>query len=124
MIEFMRGIWTPLRTTSMPASVRTASNRAGNFPSRSADQEPRSAAGVLEIHDQILRRLRHPRGGRVRGRAQDPDPSVGVLDHREHVQPRSGQGDRFEEVARQQGVGLRAQEVGPRAAGAQPASIR
>ena len=54
----------------------------------------------------------------MRGRAQDPDPSVSMLDHREHVQPRSGQGDRFEEVAGQQGVGLRAQEVGPRTAGA------
>jgi hypothetical protein len=35
MIEFMRGIRTPLSTTSMSASLRTASNRAGNFPSRS-----------------------------------------------------------------------------------------
>jgi hypothetical protein len=35
MIEFIRGIRTPLSTVSMPASARTASNRAGNFPSRS-----------------------------------------------------------------------------------------
>jgi hypothetical protein len=35
MIEFMRGIWTPLSTTVMPASARIASNRAGYLPSRS-----------------------------------------------------------------------------------------
>jgi hypothetical protein len=34
------------------------------------------------------------------------DPAAGVLDHREHVHPRPGQGDRFQEVAGQQGVGL------------------
>ena len=35
MIEFILGIRTPLSTTSMPASARMASNRPGNFPSRS-----------------------------------------------------------------------------------------
>lgn len=35
MIEFMRGIRMPLNTTSRPASLRMASNRAGNFPARS-----------------------------------------------------------------------------------------
>jgi hypothetical protein len=53
----------------------------------------------------------------VRGGAQDPDPAAGVLDHREHVHPRAGQGDRFQKVAGQQGVGLGAQEVGPGAGG-------
>jgi hypothetical protein len=37
-----------------------------------------------------------------------------LLDHREHVQPRAGQGDRLEEVTGQQGLGLGAQEIGPR----------
>jgi len=32
---FIRGIWMPLSTTSIPASARTWSNRLGNFPSRS-----------------------------------------------------------------------------------------
>lgn len=35
MIEFMRGIRTPLSTTSIPASLSTSSNGRGNFPSRS-----------------------------------------------------------------------------------------
>ena len=32
IIEFILGIRTPLRATSMPASARMASNTAGNFP--------------------------------------------------------------------------------------------
>jgi hypothetical protein len=35
MIEFMRGIWTPLSTVSIPASLSTVLNRPGNLPSRS-----------------------------------------------------------------------------------------
>lgn len=35
MIEFIRGIRTPLSTTSIPASANTASNNSGNLPSRS-----------------------------------------------------------------------------------------
>jgi hypothetical protein len=31
MSEFIRGIWTPLRTTSIPASARTASFRIGEL---------------------------------------------------------------------------------------------
>jgi hypothetical protein len=29
--------------------------------------------------------LGHPRRGRMGGRAEDPDPALCVLDHREHV---------------------------------------
>jgi hypothetical protein len=50
----------------------------------------------------------------VGGGAQDPDSSAGVLDHREYMQPRPGQGNRLEEVAGQQSPGLEAQEIGPR----------
>jgi hypothetical protein len=35
MIEFIRGIRTPLSTTATPVSARIASNSVGNFPSRS-----------------------------------------------------------------------------------------
>jgi hypothetical protein len=35
MIEFMRGIRTPLSTASIPASFRTVSNSLGYLPSRS-----------------------------------------------------------------------------------------
>ena len=56
--------------------------------------------------------------GTVHGGAQDPDPSAGVLKHRQHVHPRPGQGRGLEEVACEQGVGLGAEEVGPRGGGA------
>jgi len=35
MIEFILGIWTPLSTTWIPASLRTVSSKLGNLPSRS-----------------------------------------------------------------------------------------
>jgi hypothetical protein len=67
----------------------------------------------MEIHDQVPGGLGHPRGGRVRGRAEHPDPASVVPGHREHEHPRPRQGGRLEEVARQQGLCLGAQEAGP-----------
>ena len=58
--------------------------------------------------------LCRPGRRRMGGGAQDPDSPAGVLDHREHVQPHPGQGDRLEEVTGQQGPGPGAQEIGPR----------
>ena len=60
------------------------------------DHVARPTAGVLKVHGEVLRRLRHPGRGRMSGGAEDPDSAVGVLDDCEHVQPGSGQGDRFE----------------------------
>ena len=57
--------------------------------------------------------LWRPGRRRVDGGAQDPDSPAGVLDHREHVQPGPGQGDRLEDVTGQQGPGPGAQETGP-----------
>jgi hypothetical protein len=47
----------------------------------------------------------------VRGGAQDPDATASVFDHDEDVHPRSGQPDRLQKIAGQQGVGLGAQEA-------------
>jgi hypothetical protein len=52
-----------------------------------------------------------------------------VLDDRQHIQARAGQGDGLEEIARKQGIGLGAEEAGPVAevrsdAGLIPASRR
>jgi hypothetical protein len=49
MIEFMRGIWTPLDTVSIPASMRMVSTSAGYLPSRKLAQvvEVRSGAGSI-----------------------------------------------------------------------------
>ncbi|MER6081276.1 transposase [Streptomyces sp. NPDC001833] len=57
--------------------------------------------------------LGDPGRGRVRGRAQDASPAAGLLDHRQYVQSRAGEGDSLEEVARQHRVGLRTQEGAP-----------
>jgi hypothetical protein len=59
------------------------------------------------------RRLGHPDRRRVFGGAEDSDSAAGVFDHGEHVHPRPGESDRLEEVAGQQCVGLRSEEVGP-----------
>ncbi len=65
----------------------------------------------------VFGHLPYPRGGRVRGGAQDPDTSAGVLDDRQHVRAGPGQGDRFQDVSSRQGIGLGAPEVGSGAAG-------
>jgi hypothetical protein len=87
--------------------------QGGELPVPVPDHEPCPAAGVFEVHGEVLGRLCYPGRGGMRGRAQDPDLPAGVLDHREHVQPRSGQGDGLEEVACQQCVGLGVQEARP-----------
>src|SRR5258706_12194693 len=68
-----------------------------------ADQVFGFGPGVLKVHDEMLRRRCHPRGGRMRGGAQDPDPAAGELDDREHGHPRPAQRDRFAQNASQQG---------------------
>lgn len=98
-----------------PRIVEDGVEQAGKLPVPVPDQQPGPAAGVFEVHDKVLRGLRHPPGGGVRGGAEDPDPAAGALDHREHIHACPGQGDRFQEVTRQQGVGLGAPEVRPRA---------
>ena len=58
------------------------------------------------------------RRGGMRGRAEDLDPPGGVLDDRQDVHPRAGRHDGLEEVAGEQGPGLRAEETGPGGSGA------
>jgi hypothetical protein len=60
-----------------------------------SDREPRPLASVVEVYDQVAGGLRHPRCGRVSGRAEAADPAVCVLDHGHHVQSCSGQGGSF-----------------------------
>jgi hypothetical protein len=93
----------------------------GKLPVPVAVQVPGSGSGVLQIHDQVTGSLGDPRGGRVRGRAQDPYPAGRMLYHRQHEHPRPTQGDGFEEVTGQQRVGLGTQEASPRI-GAAPIS--
>jgi hypothetical protein len=99
MIEFIRGICTPVRTVSIPASARMLASRAGYSPSRSRTRYRKPAAGVVEVHDQVTDDLGDPRCGRMRRRTQNPDAAGGVFGDGQHVQPGAGQGDCFEEAA-------------------------
>ena len=74
----------PVSTTWMPASARIVSNRAV-LAVPVVDEVPHPAAGVLEVHDEVVGGLGHPRCGRMRGRAEDPDAAAGVLDDGEDV---------------------------------------
>ena len=69
MIEFILGIWTPLSTTSMPASARMASNRPGNFPSRSLirnrARQPAAAPGGVHGGGQRSERVAERGAGRA-----------------------------------------------------------
>ena len=93
----------PVECGLVPRVLMDGVEQVGVLPVAVADHEPGQAAGILEIHDEVPGGLRRRGGGRVRRRAQDADAPAGVPDHREHVQPRPGQGDRFEEVTCQQG---------------------
>ena len=55
-----------------------------------ADQEPKVATGVVEIHEQVAGQMYQPGAGRVRGDPQDVYPAGGVLDDEERVQPVQG----------------------------------
>jgi hypothetical protein len=106
MIEFILGSRTPAQYDGDARVGEDGVDQPGELAVPVADQEPYPAAGVLEVHDEVPGGLRYPPGGRVCGGAEDPDPAAGVLDHRQYVHPRPGQGGRFQEVAGQQGVGL------------------
>lgn len=77
------------------------------------DEESGTAAGVLEVHEQVPSELDEPVRRGVGGDAQDPDAARGVLDDGEDVQARPGQGADLEQVAGQQRLGLATQELGP-----------
>jgi hypothetical protein len=68
MIEFIFGIWTPLSTVSIPASLaRRRTGRELSVPV--PDQETRPAPGILKIHNEVPRGLPDPGRSGMRGRA-------------------------------------------------------
>ncbi len=76
-----------------PTTSRLASSAASSPPPPTSP--PSRARCSRPARPPSTRRGSPSRGG-MRGRAEDPDPPVGVLDHREHVQPCPGQGDGLE----------------------------
>jgi hypothetical protein len=88
MIEFSRH----LNTAEHDVDARVGEDgveQMGKLAVPVADHA-RSEVVVFEVHDEVLRGLYYPRRGGVRRGAQDVDSAAGVLDHREHVHPRSG----------------------------------
>ena len=87
--------------------------RGGELGVAVADEEPEATAGVVEVHEQVAGLLGQPGAGRVRGDAEDVYAAGGVLDDEERVEPVQGDGVEVEQVAGEDRVGLRPQELGP-----------
>jgi hypothetical protein len=77
------------------------------------DEMPDDDSGVFQVHDQVAGSLGDPRRGRMRGSAKDPHATGGLLDDRQDALALAGQGDRLDEVAGQQRIGLSTKEIGP-----------
>jgi hypothetical protein len=93
-------------------AVKTASKAAVNFVSRSrmrnrkrrpASSKSMQSAGLLD----------QPGSGGVGGDAEDVHAASGVLDDEEDVQPAQADGVQVEQVAGQDRMRLRPQELGP-----------
>jgi len=78
-----------------------------------ADQEPKPAGVVAEVHQQVARLLGDPGPGGVGGDPGDVHAAHAVLDHDQDVE--TAQEDRVDvgEVNREDRVGLRRQELSP-----------
>jgi hypothetical protein len=83
-----------------------------------ADQEPEASTGVVEVHAEVAGLLGQPGAGGVGGDAEDVYAAGGVLEDEEDIQPVQGDGVEVKQVAGQDRVCLRAQELGPRGPGA------
>jgi hypothetical protein len=69
--------------------------------------------GVVEVHEQVAGLLGQPGSRRVRSDTQDVCPAGGVLDDEERVQPVQRDRVEMEQVARDDRLGLRVEELGP-----------
>ena len=88
--------------------------RYGELPCPVADQEPEIPGAIAEIHQEIPDLLRGPRPVRVRGHSQNMHIPGADLDHEQAIQALQGhRAVHMEEVGREHGRGLRAQELPP-----------
>ena len=110
-------------------SVEHGVEGGGELAVAVADQEPDAPLGVVEVHEQVPRELGQPAAGWVRGDAEDVYAPGGVLDDEERVEPLQGDRVEVEQVAGQDRLGLRVEELRPgrpprRGAGSIPAAWR
>ena len=78
-----------------------------------SDEEPEAAVGVIEVHQQVAGELGEPGSGGVGGDAEDVYPAGGVLDDEERVEPVQGDRVEVEQVAAEDCLGLRSEELRP-----------
>ena len=87
MTEFIAGHLEPAEHRLDPSVVEHGVEQAGELSVAVADQEPRPAAGVLEIRDEVPRDLYDPARSGMRGCTQDPG---GMLNDCQHIQAGPG----------------------------------
>jgi hypothetical protein len=87
--------------------------RGGEVRSPVADHELDSLRLLAEVHEQVACLLRGPFPGRVQGDPENPDAPGRVLDHGEDVSLGAVEQVDREEVACQDRLGLRTQELRP-----------
>jgi hypothetical protein len=109
MIEFIRGIRISVSTVLIPASARTCRE----LPIPVSDEKARPTAHIVQVHHEIPDLLDDPAPAPMSGDAQHADAPGGMLDDGQDVLALPVRSDDLDEIASQQGVGLRAQEAGP-----------
>jgi hypothetical protein len=73
----------------------------------------RNRLSVVEVHQQGAGGLSGPRTGRVCGHSDQMCPAGAMLDRDQHVDPSEHHGVYGQEVHRQDGLGLRSEELSP-----------
>jgi hypothetical protein len=111
-IALARGARTGVLSTLTSIAVKTASSAAVNVASRSRMRN-RNRRPVVEVHEQVAGLLSQPRAGRVGGDGEQVHATGGVLDDEERIQSAQGNGLEVEQVAGQDHVRLRSQELRP-----------
>src|SRR5664279_3522806 len=109
------GPWRPYRRPDHPGADvgEHAVERRGELRIAIADQEPERRSPLAQIHDQVACLLSNPRPARMTGTPEDVHASSVGFHYEEDIQPSQEHGVDVEEIARQQPVRLRAQELPP-----------
>jgi hypothetical protein len=77
------------------------------------DKEPQLLGPIPRVHHQVAGLLGHPLPGRVGRGTQDVHPAGPDLHHEQHVDPDQTDGVHVQEIAGEDALGLRGQELGP-----------
>jgi len=100
-------------TVWIPAPARNRVERSGEVRAAVADHELDPVRLLAEVHDQVAGLPGGPFPGGMRSDSENPDAPAGVLDHGQDLSLGAIGQFRREEVARQDRLGLGAQEQRP-----------